>query len=123
MIGINTFNVSGQPGPGGEGGFLGLGFAIPSNTVRHVMDNLVKTGRVAHGYLGVLAQSLTEDMAKEFGVPDTAGALVQDVTPDGPAAKAGLKNGDIIRKFNGQTIEDSDQLTAKVADTPIREPL
>ena len=116
VIGINTAIISGNSGPGGEGGFVGIGFAIPSNTAKHVMEDLIKTGKVARGYLGVSIGGLTEELAKQFKVPDTAGALVQDVTPGGPADKAGIKNGDVIRKLNDQTVEGSGQLTAMVTN-------
>jgi serine protease Do len=111
VIGINTFIVSGNSGPGSEGGFLGLGFAIPSNTVKHVMEDLVKTGKVSRGYLGVSLGILDDKMAREFKLPDTSGALVEDVTPDSPADKAGIKNGDVIRKLDGQKVEGSEELT------------
>jgi serine protease Do len=114
VIGINTFIVSGNSGPGGEGGFLGLGFAIPSNTVKHVMEDLVKTGKVSRGYLGVQIGSLDDKMAKQFHLPDTSGALVNDVTPDSPADKAGVKVGDVIRKLDGQKVEGSSELTASI---------
>jgi Do/DeqQ family serine protease len=117
VIGINTAILSGQSGPGGEGGFIGIGFAIPANTVKHVMQDLIKTGKVTRGYLGVEISNLNSGLAKQFGVPDTSGALVQNVSPDGPAAKAGLKNGDVIRKFNGQTVEGADELTSMVTNT------
>ena len=118
VIGINTAILSADsPGPGGEGGFIGIGFAIPSNTVKHVMTDLIKTGKVTRGYLGVEISDLNAGLAKQFDVPDTSGALVQNVDPGGPAEKAGLKNGDVIRKFNGQTVEGADQLTSMVTDT------
>jgi serine protease Do len=116
VIGINTAIVSGNSGPGGEGSFIGIGFAIPSNTAKHVMEDLIKTGKVSRGYLGVSITSLREDLAKQFKVPDTSGALVNDVTPGGPADKAGIKNGDVIRKLDGRTVRDSGQLTAMVTD-------
>ena len=116
VIGINTAIVSGNSGPGGEGSFIGIGFAIPSNTAKHVMEDLIKTGKVSRGYLGVSITSLREDLAKQFKVPDTSGALVNDVTPGGPADKAGIKNGDVIRKLDGKTVGDSGQLTAMVTD-------
>ncbi|HMD87080.1 MAG TPA: DegQ family serine endoprotease [Terriglobia bacterium] len=116
VVGINTAILSGNSGPGGEGGSVGIGFAIPSNMAKHVMEDLVKTGKVSRGYLGVSITNLREDMAKQFKVPDTAGALANDVTPGGPADKAGLKNGDVIRKLNGQVIEDPGQLTAQVTN-------
>jgi serine protease Do len=116
VIGINTAIIPGSAGPGGEGSFIGIGFAIPSNTAKHVMEDLIKTGKVSRGYLGVGIDNLDEALAKEFKIPDTSGALVQEVTPGGPADKAGIKNGDVIRKLNGQTVEGRDQLTAMVTD-------
>jgi serine protease Do len=116
VIGINTAIISGNSGPGGEGSFIGIGFAIPSNTAKHVMEDLIKRGKVSRGYLGVSIKSLNEAFAKEFKVPDTSGALVDEVTPGGPADKAGIKNGDVIRKINGQTVEGSSQLQAMVTN-------
>jgi serine protease Do len=116
VIGINTAIVSGNSGPGGEGGFIGIGFAIPSNTAKHVMEDLIKTGKVSRGYLGVNIRSLDEGLAKQFKVPDMSGALVEDVTPGGPADKAGIKNGDVIRKLGGKTVGSSEQLMAAVTD-------
>jgi serine protease Do len=116
VIGINTAIVPGSSGPGGEASFIGIGFAIPSNTAKHVMEDLIKTGKVSRGYLGVHIASLDEALAKQFKVPDLSGALVQDVTHDGPAEKAGIKEGDVIRKINGRSVEDSDQLMAMVTD-------
>jgi serine protease Do len=116
VVGINTAILSGNSGPGGEGGSVGIGFAIPSNMAKHVMEDLIKTGKVTRGYLGVQIRSLDESLAKQFKVPDTAGALVEDVSPGGPAEKAGIKNGDVIRKLNGQTVEDSGQLTAVITN-------
>jgi serine protease Do len=117
VVGINTAILSGNSGPGGEGSFLGIGFAIPSNTVKHVMEDLIKTGKVSRGYLGVYVGNLTAGLAKEFDVPDTSGALVQNVEPDSPSAKAGVQNGDVVRKYNGQTVSDASALTAMVTQT------
>ena len=116
VIGINTAIIPGSGGPGGEGSFIGIGFAIPSNTAKHVMEDLIKTGKVSRGYLGVGLQNLDEGLAKQFKVPDLSGALVQDVTRGAPADKAGIKDGDVIRKFNGKTVETREQLTAMVTD-------
>jgi serine protease Do len=116
VVGINTAILSGNSGPGGEGGSVGIGFAIPSNMAKHVMEDLVKTGKVSRGYLGVSIRDLDDGLAKQFKVPDTAGALAEDVTPGGPADKAGLKAGDIIRKLNGQAIPDAGQLTIQVTN-------
>lgn len=117
VVGINTAILSGNTGPGGEGSFLGIGFAIPSNTVKHVMEDLIKTGKVSRGYLGVYVGPLTPGLAKEFDVPDTSGAIVQNVESGGPAAKAGIQNGDIVRKYNGQTVTDAGALTSMVTQT------
>lgn len=116
VIGINTAIIPGSSGPGGEGSWIGIGFAIPSNTAKHVMEDLIKTGKVSRGYLGVAIGPLSDALAKKFDVPDTSGALVQDVTAGGPADKAGLKNGDVIRKLNGQNVGDSGELTAMVTN-------
>jgi serine protease Do len=116
VVGINTAILSGNSGPGGEGGSVGIGFAIPSNMAQHVMEDLVKTGKVSRGYLGVSIRDLDDNLAKQFKVPDTAGALAEDITAGGPADKAGLKNGDVIRKLNGQAIADAGQLTLQVTN-------
>jgi len=117
MVGINTAILSGNAGPGGEGGFMGIGFAIPINMAKRSMESLVKTGKVTRGYLGVSVGPLSPELAKEFKVSDTCGALVQDVTLGGPADKAGLKPGDVIRKYDGRTVSESDELLAMVAST------
>ena len=117
VVGINTAIVSGESGPEGEGGFLGIGFAIPINMAKHVMEDLIKNGKVTRGYLGASIKSLDEGVAHAFNVPDTSGAIIEDVTAGGPAAKAGLKNGDVVRKYNGQSVADSGQLIAMVTET------
>lgn len=116
VVGINTAILSGGSGPGGEGSFMGIGFAIPVNMAKHVMEDLIKTGKVSRGWLGVSVTGLTGDFAKQFKAPDTSGALVQDVSPDSPAAKAGIKEGDVIRKINGQKVDSSEELTALVTE-------
>ena len=117
VVGINTAIVSGESGPEGEGGFIGIGFAIPINMAKHVMEDLIKNGKVTRGYLGASIKSLDEGVAHAFNVPDTSGAIIEDVTAGGPAAKAGLKNGDVVRKYNGQSVTDSGQLIAMVTET------
>lgn len=116
VVGINTWIVPGQ-GPGGQGGFIGIGFAIPSNTVKHVIQDLIKTGKVSRGYLGVTIRGLDDAMARQFKVPDTSGALVEDVAPGGPGEKAGLRSGDVIRKLDGHTVSGAGELTAMVTNT------
>jgi serine protease Do len=118
MIGINTAILSPSAGPGGEGGgFVGIGFAIPINMAKRSMESLIKTGKVTRGYLGATIGPVTPELAQEFKVPDTAGALIQDVAPGGPADKAGLKPGDVVRKFNGREVNSSADLLAMTATT------
>ena len=109
LIGINTAILS------RSGGNQGIGFAIPVNLARDVMESLVKDGRVTRGYLGVMIQDVTPGLAKEFKLKDNKGALVGDVTPRSPAEKAGLKEGDIITEFNGKSVTDSRHLKLEVA--------
>lgn len=117
VVGINTAILSGGGGPDGGGGSIGIGFAIPIDMAKHVMDDLVKTGKVSRGYLGAQIRTLDESLAHAFNVPDTSGALIEDITPGGPADKAGLKNGDVVRKYNGLAIADSGQLVALVTNS------
>ncbi len=117
VIGINTAILSSNSGPGGEGGFIGIGFAIPSNTAKHVMNDLIQHGKVARGYMGVRIQSLDQGLAKQFNVPDLNGALITDVEPGSPAAKAGLKSGDVIRKLNGHVVTSPDDLRYIVGES------
>jgi serine protease Do len=115
VVGINTAILS----PGGEGGgSVGVGFAIPMNMAKRSVESLIRTGKVTRGYLGVTVGPVTSELAEQFKAPDTSGALVQDVTPGGPADKAGLKPGDVIRKFDGRTVNDSSDLPAMAASAP-----
>ena len=82
---------------------------------KRAMESLIKTGKVTRGYLGVTIGPVTQELAQQFKVPDTSGAFVQDVAKGGPADKAGLKPGDLIRKFDGRAINDSSDLLAMVA--------
>ena len=106
VIGINTAIVRGGSG---------IGFAIPSNLAKRVATELRTAGKVTRGYLGVSLQPLSPDLAASFGVKDSKGALVADVSPDGPAARAGLKSGDVIVEFNGKKVEDPSALARAVA--------
>jgi serine protease Do len=109
LIGINTAILS------GSGGNQGIGFAIPSNLARDVMGGLIKDGKVARGYLGVMIQDLNPALAKKFDLKDTKGALVGEVTADSPAEKAGIKDGDVITSINGKNVTDSRHLKLEVA--------
>lgn len=102
---------------GGSGANAGVGFAVPINLARAVMDQLVTDGKVSRGYLGVNIQPVTPELAKEFKLPDENGALVGGVQPGTPAATAGLKEGDVIIEFNGRKVTDSGQFRLMVAQT------
>lgn len=93
-----------------SGGYQGIGFAIPANSARLVMDEILKEGKVRRGMLGVNIQDVTEALAKSFGRPDTSGALVSQVIPGSPSEKAGIKPGDIILSFNGAPISGASEL-------------
>jgi len=110
VIGINTAIVaSGQ----------GIGFAIPANMARKVMDDLVKKGKVTRGWLGVGIQPLTPELAKGFGVSADEGILVNQVMPKSPAEAAGLKTGDLILMVDGKPVKDPRQLQRIIAETDI----
>jgi serine protease Do len=109
LVGINTAILS------RSGGNQGIGFAIPTNLARDVMEGLVKDGKVTRGYLGVMIQDVTPALAKEFNLKDQKGALVGDVVPKGPAEKAGFKSGDVVLEFNGKPVRDSRQFKLQVA--------
>jgi serine protease Do len=112
LVGINTAILS-----HGSGGNEGIGFAIPINMARQVMDQIVAHGKVVRGYMGVYIQSLTPELAKQFGLSQGGGVLVGDVTPDTPASRAGLKKGDVILELNGQPVTDHNQLSLRVSQT------
>lgn len=115
VIGVNTAILSSNSGPGGQGGFMGIGFAIPSNTAKHVMNDLIKNGKVQRGYIGVRIGALTPGLAKQFNVPDLNGALVESVEPGSPAAQAGFKAGDVIRTLDGKQVNSANGLRFAVA--------
>jgi serine protease Do len=110
LIGINTAIIS-----HGSEGSQGIGFAIPVNLARTVMDEILKTGKVTRGYLGIVPQDVTPAIAKAFGVKEFTGALVGGVSPDSPAQKAGLNNGDIILELNGKPVADANELRMSIS--------
>ncbi len=111
LIGINTaiFSTS--------GGYQGIGFAIPSNMVRTIMESLAKEGKVIRGWLGISIQRITPDLAKQFNLTDENGVLVSDVTENGPAEKAGLKRGDVIVEYDGKKTDEPGLFRNMVANT------
>ncbi|PKG57879.1 MULTISPECIES: DegQ family serine endoprotease [unclassified Shewanella] len=109
LIGINTAIVA----PGG--GNVGIGFAIPSNMVNNLVDQIIEHGEVRRGVLGVLGQDLTSELAKGFGIDTQHGGFINEVMPDSAADKAGIKVGDIITSVNGRKIKSFQELRAKVA--------
>ncbi len=111
LIGVNTAIYS------RTGGNQGIGFAIPSGLAKNVMESLIRDGRVSRGYLGVMIQDVTPSLARQFNLKDNTGALIGDVVPKGPAAKAGLKDGDVVTEFNGRKIPDSRNLRLAVGAT------
>jgi serine protease Do len=108
VIGVNSAIFS------PTGGNVGIGFAIPSETAARVVDQLVSSGRVTRGWLGVQVQAVDGAIAASLGLGDAKGAIVNGVTADSPASKAGVRQGDVILTFNGQPVQDSRDLTQKV---------
>ena len=111
LVGINSQILS------PSGGNIGIGFAIPANMARHVMDSLIADGRVHRGMLGVTIQGVTPDIAKSLGMGAARGALVSSVSEDGPADEAGLERGDVITAIDGEVVEDSNELRNRIAAT------
>ena len=111
LIGINTAIISN----GGGGGNQGIGFAIPVDMARSVMQQILKSGKVTRGYLGVIIQEVTPQLAKAFNLPTSEGALVGDVSPDSPGAKAGLQKGDVIVGLNGTPVTDFHDLRLRIS--------
>ena len=114
LIGINTAIFS------ETGGYQGIGFAVPSNLARHVMDDLLKYGEVQRGTIpGIQIANLTTQIAEELGAPSTRGALINQIAPRSDAYAAGLRAGDIITSFNGRTVEDASALMRMLADSKV----
>jgi serine protease Do len=118
LVGINTFIIT------NNGSFMGAGFAIPSQMVKSTTEQLIKHGKVEHGYLGININDVTPDNAHFFNVKDASGAIVAQVTPDSPASKGGLKQGDVVTEVNGQKITNGSALQMTVSQmtpgTPIK---
>jgi serine protease Do len=101
------------------GGYQGIGFAIPASMVRVVMKGILKQGKVLRGWLGVYITDMTQELAKELGITYRRGVYVEEVVPDSPAAKAGLKEGDVVTKANGEKLTSATQLRNVIAATEI----
>jgi serine protease Do len=115
VVGVNSAIFS------QTGGNIGIGFAIPIDLGKSIISQLRETGTVTRGWLGVMIQAVTSELAKSFGLEEARGALIAEVTEGSPADKAGLERGDIITDFNGTAIDDSRELPALVAQTPVGE--
>jgi serine protease Do len=112
LIGINSQIIS------SNGGNVGIGFAIPSNMAKGVMNQLISSGKVQRGMLGVGIQTVTSDVAASLGLKQVGGVLVNSVNPGGPADRAGVQTGDLIVKLNGRDVSDANDLRNAVAATP-----
>jgi serine protease Do len=108
VIGINTFIIT------NSGSFAGAGFAIPSEIARSSAEQIIKTGSVHHGYLGISMNDVTPENASFFNLPDASGAIVSQVTPDSPASRAGLETGDVLRELNGKTMVNGSALQVAI---------
>ncbi len=113
LVGINTAIFS------QSGGNMGIGFAVPSNMAQSIMGQLVQTGKVVRGWLGVSIQDLTPELASQFGLGDTKGVLVSDVMEDSPAKKAGFERADVIVEYDGKPMDSPAHLRNAVAQTPV----
>jgi serine protease Do len=113
LIGINTAIFS------QSGGYQGVGFAVPTSMAKPVFESLMKTGKVVRGYMGVAIQDLSPDLAKSFGLKHATGALISDVTADGPADEAGIKQGDVIVEYQGERVDDPSALQRMVTRTAV----
>ena len=111
LVGINQFIIS------NSGSFEGAGFAIPAQIVRHAANEIIAHGKVEHGYLGISMNDVTPDNAHFFNLQDASGAIVAQVTPDSPAARAGVKQGDVIAELNGHKVLNSGALQVAVSAT------
>lgn len=108
VIGINTAIMS------TSGGYMGIGFAVPSKIARHIMGQLINTGEVSRGFLGVTLQDLDTDLAKAFSLNDTDGALITETLPNSPAEHSGIQRGDIVLAVNGKKIKSASAMTQEI---------
>ncbi|MCZ7600210.1 MAG: PDZ domain-containing protein [Gammaproteobacteria bacterium] len=108
-VGMNTAIFS------RSGGYMGIGFAIPINMVRNIVNQLIDSGQVTRGFLGVLIRDLTEELAQSFGLENTRGVLIASVTADSPAERGGLKQGDVVTRFDGEEVVEVGQFRNQVS--------
>ena len=113
VVGINSAILS------NSGGSVGIGFAIPSNLAKNVIDQIINTGEIKRGYIGVRIQEVTKEIADSLGLKNPEGALISSAATDGPANKAGIQAGDVILEFNNIKVENYRRLQKIVAETPI----
>jgi serine protease Do len=113
LVGINTAIFS------QSGGNMGIGFAVPSNMAQSIMGQLVQTGKVVRGWLGVSIQELTPELSSQFGITETKGVLVSDVMDDSPAKKAGFERADVIIEYDGKSMDSPTHLRNAVAQTAV----
>lgn len=113
LVGINTAIAS------QSGGYQGVGFAVPSSLAKPVLDELIKSGKIVRGYLGMGVQEMTFELAPWFGLKSSAGALVTDVVPGGPADQAGIYRGEVILEYQGKHVKDGQMLLEQVTNSPI----
>jgi serine protease Do len=113
LIGINTAIFS------RSGGYQGIGFAVPSNMARLVMDQLMKEGKIVRGWLGVTIQDITPELSQKFGLKDSKGALVGDISKGSPAEKSGMMRGDVILEFNGKEVRSVGSLRNMVSQSKV----
>ena len=123
LVGINTAIIPGQTAMG-ESGNIGIGFAVPVDMAKNVMEQIIEHGKVERGYLGIHPQDVSAELAKQFGRGEGGGVLVGQVEPGTPAARAGLKLGDIILQVNGQDVNGQEDLTTRIGSfepgTPVQ---
>ncbi|TVQ68471.1 MAG: DegQ family serine endoprotease [Balneolaceae bacterium] len=112
LVGINTAIAS----PSGTGGFQGIGFAVPSNMARNVMESIIETGRVVRGFVGIQFQPVDESLARALDLPQARGIIVTEVVDDSPASEAGIQSEDVILKFNGRNIQSPSDFRRRVAE-------
>lgn len=112
LIGINSQILS------PTGAYIGIGFAIPSNMAKNVMDQLLQTGKVRRGQIGIMGGTVTADIAQKLNLKERRGVFVADVVPGGPAARAGIRPNDVILALNGERVEEMNQFRIRVSSTP-----